>query len=90
MTHRSVLWELPEYARFCERLAAFCRLIQFDKRGMGMSDRVPGTMPLEDRMDDIRAVMDAVGSERAGSWASPRAARSRSCSRRRTPSGPLA
>jgi pimeloyl-ACP methyl ester carboxylesterase len=65
MTHRGVAWELPEYARWCERLASFCRLILFDKRGMGMSDRVPGTTPLEVRMDDIGAVMDAVGSERA-------------------------
>lgn len=65
MTHRQVMWELPAYARFCERLAEFSRLILFDKRGMGMSDRVAGATPLETRMDDIRAVMDAVGSERA-------------------------
>ena len=65
MTHRGVQWELPEYARFCERLASFSRLILFDKRGMGMSDRVPGATPLEVRMDDIGTVMDAVGSERA-------------------------
>jgi pimeloyl-ACP methyl ester carboxylesterase len=65
MTHRQVMWELPAYARFCERLAEFTRLILFDKRGMGMSDRVAGATTLETRMDDIRAVMDAVGSERA-------------------------
>jgi pimeloyl-ACP methyl ester carboxylesterase len=65
MTHRGVEWELPEYARFVQRLATFSRVIMFDKRGMGMSDRVPGTTPLDERMDDIRAVMDAVGSERA-------------------------
>jgi pimeloyl-ACP methyl ester carboxylesterase len=64
LTHREVAWELPAYRRFCERLAGFCRLILFDKRGMGMSDRVPGATTLETRMDDIRAVMDAVGSER--------------------------
>jgi class 3 adenylate cyclase len=59
-----VLWELPEYRRFCERLASFSRLILFDKRGMGLSDRVEvGT--LEERMDDVRAVMDAAGSEHA-------------------------
>ena len=51
--------------RYCERLAEFTRLILFDKRGMGMSDRVPGATTLEERMDDVRAVMDAVGSERA-------------------------
>jgi len=65
MTHRQVMWELPAYGRFCERLAEFSRLILFDKRGMGMSDRVAGATTLETRMDDIRAVMDAVGSERA-------------------------
>jgi len=65
MTHRQVMWELPAYGRFCERLAQFSRLILFDKRGMGMSDRVAGGTTLETRMDDIRAVMDAVGSERA-------------------------
>jgi class 3 adenylate cyclase len=64
-THLDVYWELPAFRRYCERLAEFTRLILFDKRGMGMSDRVPGTVPLDDRMDDIRAVMDAVGSESA-------------------------
>ena len=64
-THLEIAWELPQYRRYCERLAEFSRLILFDKRGMGMSDRVPGATTLEVRMDDIRAVMDAVGSERA-------------------------
>ena len=44
-THLDVLWELPEFRRYCERLAEFSRLILFDKRGMGMSDRVPGRPP---------------------------------------------
>jgi class 3 adenylate cyclase len=64
-THLEIAWELPAYRRFCERLSEFSRLIRFDKRGMGMSDRVPGSIGLDERMDDIRAVMDAVGSERA-------------------------
>ena len=64
-THLEIYWELPQFRRYCERLAEFTRLILFDKRGMGMSDRVPGVTTLEERMDDIRAVMDAVGSERA-------------------------
>lgn len=64
-THLEVAWELPQYRRWCESLAEFTRLIRFDKRGLGMSDRVPGATTLEERMDDIRAVMDAVGSERA-------------------------
>jgi class 3 adenylate cyclase len=59
-----VMWEHPDYRRFCERLASFARLVLFDKRGMGLSDRVEiGT--LEERMDDVRAVLDAVGAEQA-------------------------
>jgi class 3 adenylate cyclase len=64
-THLDVYWELPAFRRYCERLAEFSRLVLFDKRGMGMSDRVPGGTPLDVRMDDIRAVMDAIGSETA-------------------------
>jgi len=64
-THLEVAWELPQYRRWCERLGEFTRLIRFDKRGLGMSDRVPGATTLEERMDDIRAVLDAVGRERA-------------------------
>ena len=64
LTNLETYWELPGYRRFMQRLAGFTRLILFDKRGMGLSDRsVMGT--LEERMDDVRAVMDAVGSERA-------------------------
>ena len=60
-------WEMEEIKRFYLRLASFSRLIMFDKRGIGLSDRVPtDDLPtLETRMDDMRAVMDAVGSERA-------------------------
>ena len=65
LTHLEANWELPQFRRYCEGLAEFTRLILFDKRGMGMSDRVPGTATLEERMDDIRAIMDAIGSERA-------------------------
>ena len=64
LTNLETYWELPGYRRFMQRLAGFTRLILFDKRGMGLSDRTAmGT--LEERMDDVRAVMDAVGSERA-------------------------
>jgi len=58
-------WEWPALARMLSRLASFSRLIMFDKRGTGLSDRVAGIPGLEQRMDDVRAVMDAVGSERA-------------------------
>src|SRR5881409_1703690 len=62
-----LLWEKPKPARFLERLASFSRLILFDKRGTGMSDRVSNDrLPtLEERMDDVRAVLDAAGCERA-------------------------
>jgi pimeloyl-ACP methyl ester carboxylesterase len=63
-TNLEVLWEMAEYRRLCESLGSFARLLLFDKRGMGLSDRVHfGT--LEERMDDIRAVMDAAGAESA-------------------------
>lgn len=58
-------WESPDYARFITRLGSFSRFIRFDRRGMGLSDRDVTSMTLEERVDDIRAVMDAVGSERA-------------------------
>jgi pimeloyl-ACP methyl ester carboxylesterase len=63
-THLGIMWEQPGYRRWVHRLASFARVIRFDKRGMGLSDRVQlGT--LEERMDDLRAVLDALGSERA-------------------------
>ena len=58
-------WEYPGYARVLERLGSFARLIRFDKRGTGLSDREVGFPTLEQRMEDVRAVMDAAGSERA-------------------------
>ncbi len=64
-SHLEINWELPAFRHFCEVLGEFARVIVFDKRGMGMSDRVPGATPLDVRMDDIRAVMDAAGSEEA-------------------------
>jgi pimeloyl-ACP methyl ester carboxylesterase/DNA-binding winged helix-turn-helix (wHTH) protein len=67
VSHLEYFWREPSFARFLMRLASFSRLILFDKRGTGLSDRVPiHQLPtLEQRMDDVRAVMDAVGSERA-------------------------
>jgi class 3 adenylate cyclase len=65
VSHLEVMWELPEFASFLDRLAAMGRLIMFDKRGTGLSDRVAGTLTLEQRADDIAAVMDAAGSARA-------------------------
>ena len=57
--------EYPGYARVFERISSFARLIRFDKRGTGLSDRGVGFPTLEQRMEDVRAVMDAAGSERA-------------------------
>src|SRR5881409_3654214 len=64
-SHLELDWEHPDHARFLERLGSFARLIRFDKRGTGLSDRAVGLPDFEARMDDVRAVMDAVGSERA-------------------------
>src|SRR5919198_5516087 len=63
------LWEEPSVARFFGRIASFARLIMFDRRGAGMSDPVFDAPTLEDQMDDVRAVMDAAGSERAALFA---------------------
>jgi len=67
ITHLEYFWTESSFARFLRRLATFARVILFDKRGTGLSDRVPlDQLPtLEQRMDDVRAVMEAVGSERA-------------------------
>ena len=67
VSHLEYFWTEPSFARFLRRLASFSRLILLDKRGTGLSDRVPvSQLPtLEQRMDDVRAVMEAVGSKRA-------------------------
>jgi class 3 adenylate cyclase/pimeloyl-ACP methyl ester carboxylesterase len=65
VSHVELAWDVPGMAASNRRLSSVCRLIRFDKRGTGMSDRVSGVPTLETRMDDVRAVMDAVGSERA-------------------------
>jgi class 3 adenylate cyclase len=67
VNHLEYRWELPQYSSYLRRIASFSRLILFDRRGMGLSDPVPADrLPnLETRMDDLRAVMDEVASERA-------------------------
>ena len=64
-SHLEIDWELPASRYVIERLGSFARLIRFDKRGTGLSDRTVGLPDLEARMDDVRAVMDAAGSESA-------------------------
>lgn len=65
VSHVEYGWEDPALAKFLARLLSFSRLILFDRRGTGLSDRFVGVPTLEQRMDDVRAVMDAVGSKRA-------------------------
>src|SRR5918999_491232 len=65
ISNLDLVWEEPSRARFFQRMASYARLILFDKRGTGLSDRVGGIPGLEQRMDDVRAVMDAAGSSRA-------------------------
>jgi pimeloyl-ACP methyl ester carboxylesterase len=65
ISHVELNWESPFYGEPFERLARMGRLVSFDKRGVGLSDRVLGFGTLEQRMDDIRAVLDAANVERA-------------------------
>jgi pimeloyl-ACP methyl ester carboxylesterase len=65
VSHLEYYWREPSFARFLRRLARFSRLILFDKRGTGLSDPVQEMPTLEQRMDDVRAVLDAAGSRRA-------------------------
>src|ERR1700694_2698094 len=64
LSHVELLWEVPSNEHLLKRLTAFARVIVFDKRGQGLSDRV-AEQTLEERIDDVRAVMDAAGSESA-------------------------
>ena len=63
VSHLDLWWMLPETTRFMQRLASFSRLILYDKRGTGLSDPAPGLPAMEERMEDLHAVLDAVGSE---------------------------
>ncbi len=65
VSHLEYSWNEPSFARFLRRLAGFSRLILFDKRGTGLSDRIPDLPSLEERMEDVRAVLNAAGSRRA-------------------------
>jgi pimeloyl-ACP methyl ester carboxylesterase len=65
VSHIENSWDEPRFARWLNKLGGFCRVILFDKRGTGLSDRVAHLPHMDERMDDLRAVMDAVGLERA-------------------------
>ena len=65
ISHIDYMHELPGYTHFLRRLARFARVVTFDKRGQGLSDRLADVPSLEERIDDVRTVMDAIGSQRA-------------------------
>src|ERR1700682_4210340 len=65
VSHVEFTHELAGYTAFLRRLSTFARVVTFDKRGQGLSDRISGAPSLEQRMDDVRAIMDEVGSRRA-------------------------
>src|ERR1700737_2886912 len=65
VSHVEFMHEMPGYTAFLRRLSTFARVVTFDKRGQGLSDRISGAPSLEQRMDDVRAVMDEIGSQRA-------------------------
>ncbi|HEX5642938.1 MAG TPA: adenylate/guanylate cyclase domain-containing protein [Thermoleophilia bacterium] len=73
ISHLEIYWEQPRYVRFMRRLSQNMRVLVFDKRGLGMSDRVAGSPDLGVLLDDVRAVMDAAGVERAAllGWGTP-------------------
>jgi class 3 adenylate cyclase len=68
LSHLEVMWEYAPAARFHREMASFARVIMLDQRGIGLSDRTKGIPDLETRVDDLRAVLDAAGSERAVLW----------------------
>jgi pimeloyl-ACP methyl ester carboxylesterase len=69
VSHVELFWTLPEYKAFFERLGTFCRVVIFDKAGVGLSDPVPKVRSVDDRVAEIEAIMDAVGFEKAALFA---------------------
>jgi pimeloyl-ACP methyl ester carboxylesterase/class 3 adenylate cyclase len=65
VSHLALDWDEPRWVRWCERMTSFARLVRFDKRGTGLSDRPPGIPTPDERMEDAQAVMDAAGLEQA-------------------------
>src|ERR1700761_2633272 len=68
VSHIENYWDDPRFARWLRKLGGFCHVVLFDKRGTGLSDRVPNLPAMDERMDDVRAVMDAVKIERAAQF----------------------
>ena len=69
VSHVEFMHELVGYTAFLHRLSTFARVVTFDKRGQGLSDRISGAPSLEQRMDDVRAVMDDIGSRQRRRYA---------------------
>ena len=88
ISHVELFWTLPEFKAFFERLATFCRVLLFDKAGVGLSDPVPHVRTLDERAAEIEAVMDAAGFGQAPSSLWLRGAREPSCSRQHGRSEP--
>ena len=65
VSHIELFWTVPEFKAFFDQLATFCRILMFDKAGVGLSDPVPHVRTIDERAAEIEAVMDAVGFERA-------------------------
>jgi pimeloyl-ACP methyl ester carboxylesterase len=86
--HLGLLWEDPSVAGFLHKLAAFSRLILLDRLGSGLSDRGPSGQSFEDDLDDVRLVMDTVGSKRTAFFGSHLAGGWRCCSPPPAPNGP--
>ena len=85
VSHIENYWDEPHFARSLNKLSGFFRVVLFDKRGTGLSDRVAHLPHMDERMDDLRAVMDAVASSAQRCWGSQRAARLPRCSPPATP-----
>ena len=71
ISHVEFMHEIPGWTDFLRRLAAFARVVTFDKRGQGLSDRMPGVPLLEERMDDVSAIMEAMDRNAPCWWGSP-------------------
>src|SRR5262245_18500603 len=69
VSHVELFWTLPEFKAFFDQLATFCRVVLFDKAGVGLSDPVPKVRSVDDRATEIEAVMDAVGFAKAAIFA---------------------
>ena len=82
VSHIELAWTMPEFEAFMEQLSTFCRVLLFDKAGVGLSDPVPKVRTLDDRAAEIEAVVDAAGFGKSGASAvSAKAARPPSSSR---------